>query len=111
MGKSIDTFGPIGPHLLSIDAFPDPNDLQLTCEVSGERMQNARTSDMVFSVPQLVSYLSRFCTLEAGDIIFTGTPAGVGSVRTPRRYLKAGDEIVSTIEHIGALVNRCVKEE
>jgi len=108
MGKSIDTFGPIGPDLLSIDAFKDPNDLHLTCDVDGERMQDARTSDMVFSVPQLVSYLSGLCTLEAGDIIFTGTPAGVGSVRTPRRYLKAGEEIVSNIEHIGALVNRCV---
>ena len=71
-------------------------------------MQDARTSDMVFSVPQLVAYLSRFCTLEPGDIIFTGTPSGVGSVRTPRRYLKAGEEIVSTIENVGALVNRCV---
>jgi 2-keto-4-pentenoate hydratase/2-oxohepta-3-ene-1,7-dioic acid hydratase in catechol pathway len=108
MGKSIDTFGPIGPALLSIDGFPDPNDLHLSCEVAGETMQDARTSDMVFSVPELVSYLSGLCTLEAGDIIFTGTPAGVGSVRSPRRYLKAGEEIVSTIEHIGALVNRCV---
>lgn len=111
MGKSIDTFGPIGPALLSIDGFSDPNDLHLTCEVDGERMQDARTSDMVFSVPELVAYLSGLCTLEAGDIIFTGTPAGVGSVRTPRRYLKAGEEIISSIEHIGALVNRCVKGE
>jgi 2-keto-4-pentenoate hydratase/2-oxohepta-3-ene-1,7-dioic acid hydratase in catechol pathway len=108
MGKSIDTFGPIGPALLSIDGFADPNDLHLTCDVADERMQDARTSDMVFSVPQLVAYLSSLCTLEAGDIIFTGTPAGVGSVRNPRRYLKEGEEIVSTIEHIGALVNRCV---
>lgn len=108
MGKSIDTFGPIGPALLSIDGVGDPNDLHLTCDVAGERMQDARTSDMVFSVPQLVAYLSALCTLEAGDIIFTGTPAGVGSVRNPRRYLKAGEEIVSTIEHLGALVNRCV---
>jgi 2-keto-4-pentenoate hydratase/2-oxohepta-3-ene-1,7-dioic acid hydratase in catechol pathway len=108
MSKSIDTFGPIGPDLLSIDAFANPNDVGLTCDVAGERMQDARTSDMVFSVPQLVSYLSGLCTLEAGDIIFTGTPAGVGSARSPRRYLKAGEEIVSNIEHIGALVNRCV---
>lgn len=108
MGKSIDTFGPIGPALLSIDGFPDPNDIGMTCDVAGERMQTARTSDMVFGVPQLVSYLSGLCTIEPGDIIFTGTPAGVGSVRTPRRYLKAGEEIISTIEHIGALVNRCV---
>lgn len=108
MGKSLDTFGPIGPAVVSIDACGDPNDLHLTCDVAGERMQDARTSDMVFSVPQLVSYLSGLCTLEPGDIIFTGTPAGVGSVRQPRRYLRAGEEIVSTIENIGTLSNRCV---
>jgi 2,4-didehydro-3-deoxy-L-rhamnonate hydrolase len=108
MGKSLDTFGPIGPAVVSIDACGDPNDLHLTCDVADERMQDARTSDMVFSVPQLVSYLSGLCTLEPGDLIFTGTPAGVGSVRQPRRYLRAGEEIVSTIENIGTLSNRCV---
>jgi 2-keto-4-pentenoate hydratase/2-oxohepta-3-ene-1,7-dioic acid hydratase in catechol pathway len=108
MGKSIDTFGPIGPALVSIDAFAKPNDLALTCDVAGERMQAARTSDMIFSVPQLVAFLSSLCTLEAGDLIFTGTPSGVGSTRNPRRYLKDGEEIVSTIEGIGTLVNRCV---
>jgi 2-keto-4-pentenoate hydratase/2-oxohepta-3-ene-1,7-dioic acid hydratase in catechol pathway len=108
MGKSIDTFGPLGPALVSIDAFRDPNDLRLTCDVAGERMQDARSSDMVFSVPQLVAYLSRYCTLEPGDLIFTGTPAGVGSVRNPRRYLQPGEEIVSTIEGVGTLRNRCV---
>jgi 2,4-didehydro-3-deoxy-L-rhamnonate hydrolase len=108
MGKSLDGFGPIGPAVVSLDALRDPNDLQLTCDVAGERMQDARSSDMVFSVTQLVSYLSRFCTLEPGDLIFTGTPAGVGSVRTPRRYLAAGEEIVSTIEDVGTLINRCV---
>jgi len=111
MGKSLDTFGPLGPALVSIDAFPDPNDLRLTCDVAGERMQDARSSDMVFSVPQLVSYLSGFCTLEPGDIIFTGTPSGVGSVRNPRRYLQPGEEIVSTIEGIGTLRNRCVSPQ
>jgi len=108
MGKSIDTFGPIGPALLSLDGVRDPNDLHLTCTVDGETMQDAHTSDMVFGVPQLVAYLSSLCTIEPGDIIFTGTPAGVGSTRSPRRYLKAGEEIVSTIEQIGALANRCV---
>jgi len=63
---------------------------------------------MVFSAPELVAYLSRFCTLEPGDLIFTGTPAGVGSVRNPRRYLKPGDVIGTNIEHVGALVNVCV---
>jgi 2,4-diketo-3-deoxy-L-fuconate hydrolase len=111
MGKSVNTFGPIGPALVSIDAFPDPNDLGISCAVSGEGMQDARTSDMIFSAGELIAFLSSLCTLEPGDLIFTGTPAGVGSTRTPRRYLRVGDEIVSTIEHIGTMVNRCVARE
>jgi 2-keto-4-pentenoate hydratase/2-oxohepta-3-ene-1,7-dioic acid hydratase in catechol pathway len=106
LGKSADTFGPIGPAVVSLDAFADPNDLALTCEVAGERVQDGRTRDQVFSVPELIAFLSRHCTLEPGDLIFTGTPAGVGSVRG--RYLAPGDEITSTIESIGTLVNRCV---
>jgi 2-keto-4-pentenoate hydratase/2-oxohepta-3-ene-1,7-dioic acid hydratase in catechol pathway len=108
MGKSIDGYGPTGPALVSLDGFADPNDLHLACDVSGERMQDARTSDMIFSVSDLIAYLSKLCTLEAGDLIFTGTPAGVGSTRDPRRYLRGGDKIVSTIEGIGSLINRCV---
>ncbi|MGD9763217.1 MAG: fumarylacetoacetate hydrolase family protein [Candidatus Binatia bacterium] len=108
LAKSADTFGPLGPAVVSLDAFRDPNDLQLTCEVAGERMQDARSSDMVFSVSEIVAYLTRYCTLEPGDIIFTGTPWGVGSVRNPRRYLKPGEDIVSTIEGIGTMRNRCV---
>jgi len=108
LGKSIDGFGPIGPALVSIDAFPDPNDLALSCTVGDERMQDGRTSDMIFSVPQLVAFLSRLCTMEPGDLIFTGTPSGVGSTRDPRRYLKPGETIVSTIDGVGTLVNRCV---
>jgi 2-keto-4-pentenoate hydratase/2-oxohepta-3-ene-1,7-dioic acid hydratase in catechol pathway len=111
MGKSFDTFGPTGPWLVSLDAFPDPNDLALSCDVAGERMQEARTRDMIFTVPALVAFLSRRCTLEPGDLIFTGTPSGVGSARNPRRYLREGDEIVSTIEHVGTLVNRCIAGE
>jgi 2-keto-4-pentenoate hydratase/2-oxohepta-3-ene-1,7-dioic acid hydratase in catechol pathway len=108
LGKSLDGFGPIGPAVVSLDAFRDPNDLEIVCEVSGERLQHARTTDMIFSVPELVAFLSRFCTLEPGDLIFTGTPAGIGSVRTPRRYLKEGEVIQTTIEGIGELVNACV---
>ncbi len=108
LGKSCDGYGPIGPAIVSLDAFANPDDLEIVCEVSGERLQHARTTDMVFAVPELVAYLSRFCTLEPGDLIFTGTPAGVGSVRTPRRYLKAGEVIHTTIEGIGELVNGCV---
>ena len=108
MGKSLDTFGPLGPALVSLDEVRDPNDLALTCDVGGERMQDARTSDMIFGVPALIAFLSSLCTLEPGDLIFTGTPSGVGSTRTPRRYLAPGEEIVSTIEGLGTLRNRCV---
>jgi 2-keto-4-pentenoate hydratase/2-oxohepta-3-ene-1,7-dioic acid hydratase in catechol pathway len=108
LGKSINTFGPLGPAVVSLDAFTDPNDLALTCAISGESMQDSRTSDMIFGVPALVSYLSGLCTLEPGDLIFTGTPGGVGSTRDPRRYLKPGEVITSTIEGIGTLENRCV---
>ena len=108
LGKSSDGFGPLGPAVVSLDAFRDPNDLEIVCDVSGERLQQARTTDMIFAAPELVAYLSRFCTLEPGDLIFTGTPAGVGSVRTPRRYLQAGEVIHTRIEGVGELVNACV---
>lgn len=108
MGKSVDTFGPIGPGVVPTDQVSNPNDLAISCIVSGETLQNARTSLMVFSVPELIAFLSRYCTLATGDLIFTGTPAGVGSVRDPRRYLAAGDVVSSTIEHLGELTNRCV---
>jgi 2,4-diketo-3-deoxy-L-fuconate hydrolase len=110
MGKSYDTYGPIGPAVVSLDALPDPNDLALRCDVGDERMQESRTSNLIFSVPELLVDLSAICTLEPGDLIFTGTPSGVGSVRDPRRYLTAGEVITSTIEHLGTLVNRCVAD-
>jgi 2-keto-4-pentenoate hydratase/2-oxohepta-3-ene-1,7-dioic acid hydratase in catechol pathway len=110
LGKSAAGYGPIGPELVSLDALDDPGSLVLSCEVGGERMQEGHTRDMIFGVPELVAYLSRYCTLEPGDLIFTGTPAGVGSVRTPRRYLAPGDIITSEIEGLGGLVNRCVAQ-
>ena len=109
MGKSVDTFGPLGPVIVSLDAFEDPDDLAIRCDVAGERRQTDRTSGMIFSVTELVVFLSRYCTLEPGDLIFTGTPAGVGSVRKPRTYLEPGQEIVSEVEGIGSLRNRCVE--
>jgi 2-keto-4-pentenoate hydratase/2-oxohepta-3-ene-1,7-dioic acid hydratase in catechol pathway len=108
LGKSIDGFGPLGPAVVGLDAFADPDDLALTCDVGSERMQDARTSDMIFPVSELVARLSAYCTLAPGDLVFTGTPAGVGSTRTPRRYLQPGEVITSTIEGIGTLINRCV---
>src|SRR5215813_6212455 len=105
LGKSIDSFGPLGPELVSLDGIPDPNDLEIVCAVNDERLQHARTTDMVFSVPELVSYLSRFCTLEPGDLIFTGTPAGVGSGAARSRCRRPGDGLAASIENVGALVS------
>lgn len=108
LGKSAPGFGPIGPALVTVDAFAEPDDLALTCDVSGERMQDGRTSDMIFSVAELVAFLSSHLPLLPGDLVFTGTPAGVGSVREPRRYLESGDVLESAIEGIGTLRNRCM---
>lgn len=108
LGKSLEGYGPIGPAVTALDAFADPNDVGLACEVSGERVQQGRTRDMVFPVPELVAELSRHLALEPGDLVFSGTPAGVGSVREPRRYLAPGDTIVSRAEGVGELRNRCV---
>jgi 2-keto-4-pentenoate hydratase/2-oxohepta-3-ene-1,7-dioic acid hydratase in catechol pathway len=109
LGKSYDTFGPIGPAVVSLDAVGDPSDLALMCEVDGEVVQDSRTSDLIFSVPQLIAYLSDICTLESGDLIFTGTPSGVGAARRPPRFLSAGQVVTSTIEGLGTLRNRCVR--
>jgi 2,4-didehydro-3-deoxy-L-rhamnonate hydrolase len=106
LGKSFDTFGPIGPAVVSVDSFDDPDDIALWCDVSGERMQEARSSDLIFSIPVLVEYLSSICTLNAGDLIFTGTPGGVGMGRG--RFLAPGDVIDSGADVIGALHNPCV---
>jgi 2-keto-4-pentenoate hydratase/2-oxohepta-3-ene-1,7-dioic acid hydratase in catechol pathway len=111
LGKSADGFGPIGPALVSPDAVSDPDDLAITCDVSGARVQASRTREMIFPVAELVVFLSRWCTLEPGDLIFTGTPAGVGSVRKPPRWLAPGDVIETEIEGLGKLVNRCVEAE
>ena len=105
LGKSYDTFGPTGPALVSLDGFADPQDLALWCEVNEERVQDSRTSDLIFTVPVLISYLSDICTLEPGDLIFTGTPSGVGVARNPQRFLRAGDVVVSGIEGIGTMTN------
>ena len=109
LGKSFDTFGPIGPVLASVDSFPNPDDVAIACDVGEERMQAARTSDLIFSVPQLVEYLSGICTLEPGDLIFTGTPDGVGMVRG--RFLGPGDVVTSTMDVVGTMTNRCVEDE
>lgn len=106
LGKSFANYGPIGPALVSVDAFEDPDDIGLWCDVAGERMQEARSSRLIFSIPVLVAYLSSICTLYPGDVIFTGTPSGVGMARG--RYLSAGEVVVSGAEVIGELRNVCV---
>ena len=106
LGKSRDTYGPLGPVLVSVDMFSDPTDLAITCEVNGEARQDSRTSNLIFSVTDLIVYLSSILTLEPGDIIFTGTPDGVGAAKG--NFLRPGDVITAAVEGIGTLTNRCV---
>jgi 2-keto-4-pentenoate hydratase/2-oxohepta-3-ene-1,7-dioic acid hydratase in catechol pathway len=109
-GKSLDTFGPMGPALVTADEVGDPQSLHLRCLVNGEVMQDGSTADMIFGVAYLVSFCSQAFTLEPGDVIATGTPAGVGWFREPKRMLHDGDEVVVEIERVGRLVNRCREE-
>ena len=105
LGKSRDTYGPIGPVVVSTDSFANPGDLRITCDINGERRQDDRTSNLVFDIPTLISYLSSIFTLTPGDLIFTGTPEGVGAASL--RFLVDGDVISTTIEGIGTMTNRC----
>lgn len=107
-GKSHDTFGPIGPWLVTRDEIADPQALQLWCELDGKRMQSGSTATMVFGVAHLVAYLSRFMTLHPGDIIATGTPPGVGMGMQPPVYLKPGDTLGLSVEGLGVQLHRCV---
>jgi 5-carboxymethyl-2-hydroxymuconate isomerase len=106
-GKSLDTFCPMGPVLVTADEVGDPQDLAISCCVGGERLQDARTSSMFFSVAEIISYCSSSFTLEPGDVIATGTPGGVGAFRDPPRYLGDGDRVTVEIERIGRLENTC----
>ena len=108
LGKSHPGFAPTGPALVTPDELDRPDDLALGCEVNGEPRQQARSADMIFRVPELVSYLSGVVTLSPGDVIFTGTPPGVGMGRTPPIFLHAGDHLHSWIEGIGELDQRFV---
>lgn len=108
LGKSLPGFGPTGPWLVTPDELTDRDDLELGCSVNGEQMQKGRTSDLVFSVSALISRLSHKLPLLPGDVLFTGTPAGVGLGRTPQRFLEAGDELVSYVTGVGELRQRFV---
>jgi 2,4-diketo-3-deoxy-L-fuconate hydrolase len=111
IGKSFPRFGPIGPWLVTPDEFANPDDLELGCSINGEDVQKSRTSYLIVSVPQLIARLSATLPLLPGDIIFTGTPAGVGMGRSPQRWLAAGDELVTYIEGIGEMRHRFVDAE
>ena len=103
--KSIDTFCPIGPYIATTDEIEDPQNLSIRCILNGEVMQDGTTSKMIFSVAELVSFLSQGMTLVPGDVIITGTPPGVGMARDPQVWLKAGDEVSIEIEGLGTLNN------
>ena len=100
-GKSADTFGPIGPYLVTKDEIPDVQNLNLSLDVNGKRMQTGNTNNMIFNINYILSYLSNFMSLQAGDIVTTGTPPGVGMGMKPQVFLKSGDVMKLTIDHLG----------
>jgi 2-keto-4-pentenoate hydratase/2-oxohepta-3-ene-1,7-dioic acid hydratase in catechol pathway len=106
--KSMDGFCPLGPWLVSADEVPDPQALDLVCRVNGQVMQQANTHDMLFSVARLIAYTSQYMTLEPGDLIATGTPAGVGAFRNPPVWLKAGDQVEVRVQGLGHLMTHIV---
>jgi 2-keto-4-pentenoate hydratase/2-oxohepta-3-ene-1,7-dioic acid hydratase in catechol pathway len=108
--KSFDTFCPLGPELVSLDEVDLAGGLALETKVSGEILQSANTQELLFSVPELIAWISQGCTLEPGDVILTGTPSGVGAARTPPRWLVDGDVVEITIEAIGTLRNPVVRD-
>jgi 2-keto-4-pentenoate hydratase/2-oxohepta-3-ene-1,7-dioic acid hydratase in catechol pathway len=110
LGKSYDTFCPLGPVLVTLDELPNPLDLHISCTINGEVMQDASTKDMIVDVPHLVELLSSVMTLRAGDVCLTGTPAGVGVARRPPVFLKPGDVIETEISGIGTLRNECMAD-
>ena len=110
LGKSFDTFAPIGPALVTADEIPDPANLKIQLRLNGRVMQDSSTAELIFSVEELVSYVSGVCTLSPGDLIFTGTPSGVGFARKPPVLLKPGDTVEVEIEKLGVLRNPVVAE-
>jgi acylpyruvate hydrolase len=110
LGKSFDSFAPIGPFLVTADEVPDPQDLGLVVKVNADVVQKSSTANMVFGVARLISLISEVATLEPGDIIATGTPGGVGAARTPPRFLRGGDVVEVAIDRLGVLRNRVVAD-
>jgi 2-keto-4-pentenoate hydratase/2-oxohepta-3-ene-1,7-dioic acid hydratase in catechol pathway len=110
MGKTFDTFAPIGPWIVTADEIEDPHALDISLDINGEVLQNSNTRNLIFKIPELLAFLSSVFTLEPGDIVSTGTPAGVGVARNPQRFLKAGDIVTVKIPAIGELRNPVVEE-
>lgn len=110
LGKSFDTHAPFGPWITTADAVGDPHALDISCSVNGEVRQHSNTRNLVFNIWQQIEHLSQAMTLEAGDLIFTGTPGGVGAAMDPRRFLQPGDKVRCEIEHLGAIENHCTAE-
>jgi 2-keto-4-pentenoate hydratase/2-oxohepta-3-ene-1,7-dioic acid hydratase in catechol pathway len=104
-GKSVDTFCPVGPQLVPAADVPDPHDLRIRALVNGETMQDSTTANLVFGIDEIISFASQTITLEPGDLILTGTPAGVGIFRKPPCLLQPGDEVTIEIEDVGSLTN------
>ena len=110
LGKSFDSFAPFGPELVTSDEVGDAGNLRIQLRINGRTMQDSTTAQLIFSVAELVAYVSGVCTLAPGDVIFTGTPAGVGVARKPPVFLQAGDTVEVEIERLGLLRNRVVAE-
>ncbi len=115
MGKTFDTFAPMGPWLVTADEIADPHALDISLDITStdgatERLQQSNTRELIFKIPELIEYLSTVVTLEPGDVVSTGTPAGVGFARKPPRYLKPGDEVIITVAGLGELRNPCIAE-
>jgi len=111
MGKTCDTFAPMGPWIVTKDEIADPHALDISLDIGGEVLQNSNTRELIFKIPELIEFISSVVTLEPGDIISTGTPAGVGFARKPPRYLKDGDECVVRVQGLGELRNPVVAEK
>jgi 2-keto-4-pentenoate hydratase/2-oxohepta-3-ene-1,7-dioic acid hydratase in catechol pathway len=110
MGKSFDTHGPLGPALVTLDEIADLHDLDIRCYVNGELRQEANTGDMIYRVGDMIEHLSAAFTLEPGDVLATGTPAGIGSAMEPPQYLRVGDVVRVEVDGVGVLENRVVPE-
>jgi acylpyruvate hydrolase len=110
-GKMLDTFGPLGPALVTKDEVPDPHALAIKTILNGQVMQDGNTADMIFRVPYIIHSISEIITLEAGDVIMTGTPSGIGNTRNPQVFMKPGDTVTVEIERLGVLTNPLVAED